>query len=82
MGWGARSSDDVSHILVWGASRTLFPWSTVLGFTDGDFPGNLSLGQYTGDGKLDGETLLGRTWMFFSGSYMLYVCYMLCLLYV
>ncbi len=26
---------------------------------------NLSLGQHTGDGKLDGETFLGRTWMFF-----------------
>jgi hypothetical protein len=32
---------------------------------DGDCPGNLSLGQYTGDGKSDGETFLGRTWMFF-----------------
>jgi hypothetical protein len=30
-----------------------------------DCPGNLSLGQYIGDGKLDGETFLGRTWMFF-----------------
>jgi hypothetical protein len=27
---------------------------------------DLSLGQHTGDGKLDGETFLGRTWMFFS----------------
>jgi hypothetical protein len=26
---------------------------------------DLSLGQHTGDGKLDGETFLGRTWMFF-----------------
>ena len=34
--------------------------------TDGDCPGNLSLGQHTGDGKFDGETFLGRTWMFFS----------------
>ena len=24
--------------------------------TDGDCPGNLSLGQHTGDGKFDGET--------------------------
>jgi hypothetical protein len=24
------------------------------------------LGQHTGDGKYDGETFLGRTWMFFS----------------
>jgi hypothetical protein len=31
---------------------------------DGDCPGNLSLGQHTGDGKCDGETFLGRTWMF------------------
>jgi hypothetical protein len=29
---------------------------------------DLSLGQHTGDGKLDGETFLGRTWMFFSGG--------------
>ena len=36
--------------------------------TDGDCPGNLSLGQHTGDGKFDGETFLGRTWMFFSGG--------------
>jgi hypothetical protein len=28
---------------------------------------DLSLGQRTGDGKYDGETFLGRTWMFFSG---------------
>jgi hypothetical protein len=27
--------------------------------------GNLSLGQHTGDGKSDGQTFLGRTWMFF-----------------
>ena len=31
-------------------------------------PGNLSLGQHTGDGKFDGETFLGRTWMFFLGG--------------
>jgi hypothetical protein len=35
---------------------------------DGDCPGNLSLGQHTGDGKSDGETFLGRTWMFCWGS--------------
>jgi hypothetical protein len=40
---------------------------------DGDCPGNLSLGQHTGDGKLgdgklDRETFLGGTWMFFSGG--------------
>ena len=34
---------------------------------DGNCPGNLSLGQHTGDGKFDGETFLGRTWMFFLG---------------
>jgi hypothetical protein len=34
---------------------------------DGDCPGNLSLGRHTGDGKSDGETFLGRTWMFFLG---------------
>ncbi len=33
------------------------------GFMDGDCPGNLSLGQHTGDGKFDGESFLGRTWM-------------------
>jgi hypothetical protein len=33
---------------------------------DGDCPGNLSWGGHTGDGKADGETFLGRTWMFFS----------------
>ena len=36
--------------------------------TDGDCPGNLSFGQHTGDGKFDGETFLGRTWMFFLGG--------------
>ncbi len=35
---------------------------------DGDCPGNLSLGRHTGDGKSDGETFLGRTWMFFLGG--------------
>ncbi len=35
---------------------------------DGDYPGNLSLGRHTGDGKTDGETFLGRTWMFFLGG--------------
>jgi hypothetical protein len=35
---------------------------------DGDCPGNLSLGRHTGDGKSDGETFLGRTWMFFLGE--------------
>jgi hypothetical protein len=39
------------------------PW-----IPDGDCPGNLSLGQHTGDGKSDGQTFLGRTWMFFSGG--------------
>ena len=39
--------------------------SAALRFTNGDCPGNLSLGQHTGDGKLDGETFFGRTWMFF-----------------
>ena len=39
--------------------------SVILRFTNGDCPGNLSLGQHTGDGKLDGETFLGRTWRFF-----------------
>jgi hypothetical protein len=29
---------------------------------------DLSLGQHTGDGKLDEATFLGRTWMFFSGG--------------
>jgi hypothetical protein len=35
---------------------------------DGDCPGNLSLGRHTGDGKSDGETFLGRMWMFFLGG--------------
>jgi hypothetical protein len=35
---------------------------------DGVYPGNLSLGRHTGDGKSDGETFLGRTWMFFLGG--------------
>jgi hypothetical protein len=35
---------------------------------DGDCPGNLSLGRHTGDGKSDGETFLGRTWIFFLGG--------------
>jgi hypothetical protein len=35
---------------------------------DGDCPGNLSLGRHTGDGKTDGETFLGRTWMVFLGD--------------
>jgi hypothetical protein len=38
------------------------------GFMDGDWPGSLSLGQHTGDGKFDGKTFLGRTWMFFLGG--------------
>ena len=42
--------------------------STALRFTNGDCPGNLSLGQHTGEGKFDGETFLGRTWMFFLGG--------------
>ena len=80
VGPGAGSSDNVGHIPVWGSIRSFFPshavaygfwvWilvqgSAALGFTDGDCPGNLSLGQHTGDGKFDGETFLGRTWMFF-----------------
>jgi hypothetical protein len=32
------------------------------GFTDGDCLWDLSLGR-TGDGKIDGETFLGRLWM-------------------
>ena len=41
-----------------------------IGFMNVDCPGNLSLGQNTGDdphtdGKYDGETFLGLTWMFF-----------------
>jgi hypothetical protein len=35
------------------------------GFTDGDCLWDLSLGQHTGDGKIDGETFLGRLWMVF-----------------
>ncbi len=35
---------------------------------DGDYPGNLSLGRHTGDGKSNGETFLGCTWMFFPGG--------------
>jgi hypothetical protein len=35
---------------------------------DGDYPGNLSLGHHTCDGKFDGKTFLGRTWMFFLGG--------------
>ena len=45
-----------------------FPEVHCTGITDGDCPGNLSLGQPTGDGKFDGETFLGRTWMFFLGK--------------
>jgi len=42
--------------------------SDTLGFTDGDYPWNLSLGQLTGDGKFDGKTFLGGLWMFFLGG--------------
>jgi hypothetical protein len=35
---------------------------------DWDCPGNLSLGRLTGEGKSDGETFLGRMWMFFLGG--------------
>jgi hypothetical protein len=42
--------------------------SDALGFTDGDCPWNLSLGQRTFDGKFDGETFLGSLWMFFFGG--------------
>jgi hypothetical protein len=42
--------------------------SNELGFADGDCPWNLSLGHHTGDGKFDGETFLGRLWIFFFGG--------------
>jgi hypothetical protein len=42
--------------------------SDVLGSRMGACLWDLSLGQHTGDGKLDGETFLGRTWMFFLGG--------------
>jgi hypothetical protein len=42
--------------------------SDTLGFTNGDCVWNLSLSQRTGDGKFDGETFLGRLWMFSLGG--------------
>jgi hypothetical protein len=42
--------------------------SDVLGSRMGASLWDLSLGQHTGDGKLDGETFLCRTWMFFLGG--------------
>jgi hypothetical protein len=42
--------------------------SSYTGFTGGDCLWDLSLGRYTGDGKFDGETFLGRLWMFFLGG--------------
>ena len=38
------------------------------GFTDGDCLWDLSLRQRTGDGKIDGETFLGRLLIFFFGG--------------
>jgi hypothetical protein len=42
--------------------------SDTFGFTDGDRPWNLSLGQRTGDGKFDGESFLVRLWIFSWGD--------------
>jgi hypothetical protein len=38
------------------------------GFTDGDGPGNLFLGQRTGRWRFDEEAFSGRLWMFFLGG--------------
>ncbi len=67
MGWGVTSSDDVSHFLggILGVNSVAEVHCT--GFSDGDCLWSLSLGRLTGDGKFDGETFLGRLWMFFSG---------------
>jgi hypothetical protein len=54
------------HLLVLGGNP--LHGSDVLGSRMGVCLWDLSLGQHTGDGKLDGETFLGRTWMFFSGG--------------
>ncbi len=43
-------------------------WIHGWGLVYGIYPCHDSLGQHTGDGKYDGETFLGRTWMFFLGG--------------
>jgi hypothetical protein len=60
--------DGVSTRSLAGSGCESFVPVRCTGFMDGDFPGDLSLGQHTGDGKFDGETLLGRTWMFLLGG--------------
>jgi hypothetical protein len=58
------------------SSRNRFPIDEQISITGhleskcshGDCPGNLSSGRHTGDGKSDGQTFLGRTWMFFLGG--------------
>ncbi len=60
MGPGAGSSDNVGHITVWDTRAVAEVLTCLLLTASGH-----SLDQHTGDGKSDGETFLGRTWMFF-----------------
>ena len=63
-----RPLDGVSTRSLPGFGCESFVVVRCTGFMDGNCPGNLSFGRRTGDGKFDGETFLGRTWMFFSYS--------------
>jgi hypothetical protein len=55
------------HNLVLGVNP--FAGVRCAGFVDGDFLWDLSLGQYTGDRKFDGETFwVGCGWFFHGGA--------------
>jgi hypothetical protein len=56
------------RVRLWVLGENPLHGSDTLGFTDGDYPWNLSLGRRTGDGKFDGETFLGGLLIFFLGG--------------
>ena len=61
-----RVLDGVNARSLAGFGWESFAWVRCTGFADGGLPMGSILGSAHGDGKLDGETFLGRTWMFFS----------------
>jgi hypothetical protein len=67
-GFEIRVLDDVNtrSLVVFGCES--FPGVSCTGFTDGDCLWDLSLGRWTGDGKFDGQSFLGRLWMVFLGG--------------
>jgi hypothetical protein len=58
-----RVLDDVNARSLEGFGCESLGGVNFTGFADGDCLWDLSLGRYTGDGKFDGETFLGRLWM-------------------